>query len=185
VGDTLFTKTFKLKPLSYGVVSATYHVDPRQSRGVEAVMKYDEKITWWQRALDQNPEYLFTKADVWKNEIPPFMHPMFQACFDNPALRKLAEEKSRLVAEMQDPAKREATSQNIKKVNISLYDGYAPVLKALEQGLLDVSKVKDTWEVLTYREYPFFCYPAQVFTDMKEKIRQAANREVEKPALKS
>jgi len=53
----------------------------------------------------------------------------------------------------------------------------------LEQGLLDASVVKGTQDVLNYREYPFFCYPPEVFTDLKNKIRSAANPGAEKPKV--
>jgi hypothetical protein len=65
----------------------------------------------------------------------------------------------------------------IKEVNFALYDSYTELLKVLEQGLLDIGKVKDTKDVLSFREYPFFCYPPEVFTDMKEKVRLAAHLE--------
>jgi len=103
------------------------------------------------------------------------MHPAFQQCANNPALKKLAAEKERLIGLLKDPAQRGQASAKIKEVNFALYDSYTEVLKVLEKGLLDVGKVKDTKDVLSFRGYPFFCYPPETFTDMKEKIRLAAH----------
>jgi hypothetical protein len=150
-------------------------VDPEESHGVDVVLAYEQKILNWERALEKNPEYLFSKQEDWKRDLPGFMHAVFQKCADNPALQKLAAEKEKLIGLLKDPAQRGQASTKIKEVNFALYDSYTEVLKALEKGLLDVGKVKDTKEVLSFREYPFFCYPPKTFTDMKEKIRLAAH----------
>jgi hypothetical protein len=184
VGDMLFSKVFKLKPLAYGVVSGTYLVDPEESRVVDVIMSHEQKIEWWGRALAQNPEYLFTHKANWEKELPVFMHQRFQGCLKDPALRKLAEEKVKLVEDLKNPAKKEGAAKKIKEVNFALYDGYTEVLKALEQGLMDVNKVKDTREVLGYREYPFFCFPPELFVEMKDKIREAAHADKTTPAVK-
>jgi hypothetical protein len=176
VGDLIFTKFFKLKPLSFGVASATYLVDPKESRAVEAILNHEAKIEWWGRALAQNPEYLFTRTEAWQKELPAFMHHAFNNCLNNPSLGKLAAEKERLVSLLSDPAQRADVSEKIKKINFDLYDGFTEALKTLEQGLLDVKTVKDTRDVLAYREYPFFCYPPEIFTDMKDKIMKAAHQ---------
>ncbi len=175
VGDMIFSRYFRLKPLSFGVATGTYLVDPKESHGVDVVLTYEEKIAAWERALEKNPEYLFTKPEDWKRDLPSFMHPIFLETANNPGLRKLATEKERLISLLKDPAQRSQASKKIKEVNFALYDGYTDVLKALEKGLLDVGKVKDTKDVLSFREYPFFCYPPETFTDMKEKIRLAAH----------
>ncbi len=177
VGDLLFTKYFKLKPLAFGVVSATYQVDPEESRAIEVILDHEERIRWWQRALEKNPEYLFTRADAWRRELPAFMHPSFKACLQNEALRKQAEGKSAWVEGLKDPARRSDASRKIKETNAALLDGCTEVLKVLEQGLLDAEKVKEMKDVLAFREYPFFCYPPDIFVEMKEKIRESAHQD--------
>lgn len=184
VGDALFSKVFKLKPLAYGVASGTYLVDPEESRVVDVIMSHEQKIEGWGRALAQNPEYLFTHKAHWEKDLPVFMHSKLQGCFNDPALKKLAEEKVRLVAALKDPAKKIEAAKRIKDVNFALYDGYTEVLKALEQGLMDVNKVKDTKEVLGFREYPFFCFAPELFVEMKEKIREAAHIDKKPPVVK-
>ncbi len=176
VGDMMFSRYFKLKPLAFGVTTATYLVDPEESRGLETVLSHEEKILWWERALEKNPEYLFTKKDQWTAELPTFMHPAFKECLNNAYLRNLAEAKGKWITALQNPTYKQEASYKIKEINHALYDGYTEPLKALEKGLLDVNKVKETKEVLAFREYPFFCYPPEVFTDMKEKIREAAHQ---------
>jgi len=168
----ILTKVFNLKPPAYGVVSATYLVEPKESKGIDMIVAHEERIQWWQRALEQNPEYLFMRFTSWQKEllvscIQP--HQMLQ--------RRIPSETGPREGPvggsfLQDPAQRPQASEQIKKVNFALFDGMTEVLKMLEQGLLDASVVKGTKDVLGYREYPFFCYPPEVFTDLKAKIRQ-------------
>jgi len=182
VGDSLFKKIFKANPPAYGVVSATYLVDPEESRSMEVILLKEAKIEWWGRALAQNPEYLFTKAESWQKELPVFMLPKFKDCYNNEKLKKLASEKIQCLEGLKDPAKRPEASAKLKQVNFALYDSYTEIIKTLEQGLLDIGKLKQTKEVLGGREYPFFCFSPQTFADMKDKIRSAAHVEVEKAA---
>jgi len=182
VGDSLFKKIFKANPPAYGVVSATYLVDPEESRSMEVILLKEAKIEWWGRALAQNPEYLFTKAESWQKELPVFMLPKFKDCYNNEKLKKLASEKIQCLESLKDPAKRPEASAKLKQINFALYDSYTEIIKTLEQGLLDIGKLKQTKEVLGGREYPFFCFSPQTFVDMKDKIRSAAHVEVEKAA---
>ncbi len=177
VGDMLFTKYFKLKPLSYGVATATYLVDPEGSRGLEAVASHEEKILWWERALAKNPEYLFTKKEAWVKELPSFMHPAFKKCLNNAYLRVLAESKGKWLAALQNPTYKVEASNKIKEINSVLYEGLKEAIQALENALLDIEKVRQPREVLSFREYPFFCYPPEMFTEMKEKIRETAHQD--------
>lgn len=176
VGDMLFTKFFKLKPLSFGVATATYLVSPEESRGLEAVSVREEKILWWERALAKNPEYLFTKKEAWEKELPSFMHPAFKECLNNAYLRNLAETKGKWLTALQNPTYKTEASYKIKEINHVLYDGLKEAIKALEKGLVDIEKVREPHEILSYREYPFFCYPPELFAEMKEKIREAAHQ---------
>ncbi len=175
VGDALFTKFFKLKPLSFGVATATYLVDPEASRGLEEVARHEEQILWWERALAQNPEYLFTKREAWEKELPSFIQAGFKHCFANAYLRNLAETKGKWVTALQNPTYKTEASYKIKEINHVLYEGLAEATQALEKGLLDIEKVKQPRDVLSHREYPFFCYAPEVFTQMKEKIREMAH----------
>ena len=175
VGDLLFTKYFKLKPLSFGVTTATYLASPEESRHLESVTSYEEKIQWWDRSLANNPEYLFTKKESWEKELPSFMHPSFKQCLGNAYLRNLSDSKVKWLAVLKDPVHRTEAAYKIKEINHVLYDGFTEALKVLEQGLVDIGKVKQTKEVLSFREYPFFCYPPETFPAMKEKVREAAH----------
>jgi len=104
VGDMILNKVFNVKPPAFGVVSATYLVEPKESKGIDMIVDHVEKIQWWQRALEQNPEYLFMRFTSWQKELPGFMHPAFIKCYNDESLRKLALEKDRLVKLLQDPA---------------------------------------------------------------------------------
>ncbi len=178
VADALFTKFFKLKPLSFGVATATYLVDPEASRGLEQVASHEEKILWWERALAKNPEYLFTKKEAWEKESPSFIQTGFKNCFNNPRLRGLAETKAKWVTALQNPAHKAEAASKIKAINQELYEGLTEAIQALEKGLLDIEKTKEPREILSFREYPFFCYAPEVFTRMKEKVREAAHQSV-------
>jgi hypothetical protein len=177
VGDNLFSKFFKLKPLTFGVVSATYLVNPEESRGLEAVTSHEEKILWWERALAKNPEYLFTKKADWERDLPSFMQSSFKNCLGNAYLRNLAESKAKWLGALQNPTYKTEASYKIKEINHVIYDGITEAIKALELGILDIEKVKERKEILSIREYPFFCYPQEVFIEMKEKVREAAHQE--------
>jgi hypothetical protein len=175
VGDILFTKYFKLKPLSFGVATGTYLVEPEKIRGLEEVAGREERILWWERALAQNPEYLFTKKDAWEAELPSFMHPAFKLCLGNAYLRNLVETKMKWLSALQNPTYKTQAAYKIKEINHVLYEGYAEALQAMEKGLADIEKVKKPIDILSYREYPFFCYPQEMFPEMKDKIREAAH----------
>ena len=177
VNDIFFERLFKLKPLSFGTVTATYYIEPQDIKGVENILNHEAKIQWWERALTQNPEYLFTRREVWERDLPSFMLDQFRKCFDNEDLRKLANEKQVLLENLKDPARKADAAARIKDVNFSLFDGYTEILRALENGLLDVERVRQLKDVLSYREYPFFCYSPDVFTEMYEKLRVAAHKE--------
>jgi len=177
VNDIFFEKLFKLKALSFGTVTATYFVEPEEEKAVENILSYEAKVQWWERALSQNPEYLFTKKESWEKELPHFMLAAFKECFNKPALQKLAAEKDKLLTEMKTAANKPEIAKKIKETNFTLYEGYTEVIRVLEQGLLDMDKVKTTKDVLSYRQYPFFCYPPKVFEEMKEKMRVAAHLE--------
>jgi hypothetical protein len=176
VNDIFFEKIFKVKALEYGVATATYLVDPEESGAIETILNHEQGIEWWERALEKNPEYLFTKKDIWQAALPAFMVPKFLECFNDEKLKKLAAEKERLIGSLKDPAKKAEASQKIKEVNSALYEGYTEPLKALEQGLLDISKIKATREVLGYREYPFFAFKPETFQTMKENVRKEVNK---------
>ncbi|HJT25059.1 MAG TPA: hypothetical protein VJ873_10810, partial [bacterium] len=177
VGDMLFSKFFKVKPLSFGVATATFLVDPEGSKGMDAVMSHEERIQWWDRALSKNPEYLFTKKEVWEKELPSFIQAGFKKCLNNPYLRNLAETKVKWLGALQNPTYKSEASYKIKEINHVLYEGLTEAIQALEKGLLDIEKVKQPKEVMSFREYPFFCYPPEVFTEMRDKIRELAHHE--------
>jgi hypothetical protein len=101
------------------------------------------------------------------------MHGAFEKCLQNEVLKKLADEKKEMVNSLKDPAKRPQAAKRIKEINAELFTNYAEILSVIQQGILDAQAVKETRDVLAFREYPFFCFGPEVFTDMKEKIRRA------------
>ncbi len=78
----MFSKYFKLKPLSFGVATATYLVDPEESHGVEVVLAHEEKISGWERILEKNFRSTFSRSrKSGKRDLPGFMHPAsFKKC---------------------------------------------------------------------------------------------------------
>ena len=74
---------------------------------------------------------------------------------------------------LKDPAHRPRAAKRIKEINSELFANYGEILSAIRQGISDAQAVKETRDVLAFREYPFFCFEPEVFTDMKEKIRRA------------
>src|SRR5665213_2310386 len=173
VGDLFFQKTFQVTPPVYGVISATYLVDFNGSKKLDLIVDREKALESWKRILEQNPEYLFTKQEVWKKDLPPFVQPPTEECLNDESLKKLAKEKIDLLGVLKDPVRRPEAAKKIKELNSLLFEGYGNVLKAIEEGRLDVDAVKTTREALSYREYPFFCFEESVFLDMKEKISQA------------
>jgi hypothetical protein len=173
VNDLFIEKTFKSKPPAFGTATATYWVEGDQAGKIDHIVKFEPKMEAWERSLEKNPEYLFTKQEAWKKEMPHFIQEKFNAVLGRPELRALAEEKEKWVEALKDPSRREAASRRIPEINRSLYDQYDEVLFALEAGLLDVNRLREMDQVLTFREYPFFCYSPETFRDMREKIRQS------------
>jgi hypothetical protein len=175
VNDIFFENIFKVKALAFGTVSATYYVEPEELQGVHKILAHEEKIKAWERGLAQNPEYLFTRKDAWKKDIPHFMQEKFEQTSNDPKLKSLAAQKIKLVAEMAATANKAEAGKKIREINFALYDGYTEILRVLEQGLLEMDMVRSTKDVLEFREYPFFCYPKEVFTEMREKMKLAAH----------
>ncbi len=176
VNDLIFKKALKIKPLAYGVVSATYLVEPEESQPLEIITDHEKNLEKWERILEKNPEYLFTRQDSWIKELPVFMHMVFKKCLENGKLEKLAEEKKKWVNLLSDPAQRTEASQKIRAINDELYDECIEAAKILEMGILDVARVKEVKDVLSFREYPFFCFPKEIFTNMKDIVRQEVDR---------
>jgi hypothetical protein len=173
VNNIFLEKVFKMKPPDYGVVTATWRVDPVQSAKIEEIFRHEERILFWERALVKNPEYLFTRAEAWEKELPEFIRKEFGLVAANPSLKTLAAEKAKCVEQLKDAAKRAAVSKRIAEINKLFGDQYDPILKALEKGLMDIEKLKKVQEALAFREYPFFAYSPKIFPEMKEKIEEA------------
>jgi len=148
-------------------------VDAKESEELNVIVDHERIMGLWRRALEQNPEYLFTRQADWMRDLPAFIRGYFEKCFEIDAFRKLADEKKNLLNLLKDPVKKIGAAKRIKEINGELFAGYDEVLKALEQGLLDAQAVKETQEVLAFREYPFFCFGEEIFLDMKEKVKQA------------
>jgi hypothetical protein len=172
VNNLFWEKVFKTKPADYGVVTATWRVDPVQSAKIEEIVRHEERILFWERALAKNPETLFTRAEAWEKELPDFIRKEFTLAFENPALKTLAAEKTRCVESLKDPNKKVAASKRIAEINKLLSDNLDPVLKALEKGLMDIEKLKKVQETLAFREYPFFAHSPKIFPEMKRMIEE-------------
>jgi|SRR5579859_1817876 len=169
VNDLFFEKVFKSKPPAFGTATATYWVEWDQVSKIEDIVHFGSKIEWWQRALEKNPEYLFTKQEVWKKELPPFIQKSLKPILERPELQALALEKGKWVESLANPAQKVQAVKKIEEINKALYDQYHDAIFALEQGLMDVDRLRQADQVLTFREYPFFCFPPATFAEMKEK----------------
>jgi hypothetical protein len=172
VNNIFFEKVFKSPPLDFGTVTATWWVEPEQSLKMEEIMRWEERIRAWQRTLSKNPEYLITKSEAWKVELPEFIRKKFEEAAQNSDLKILADEKKGLIESLKDPAKKSEASKRIGEINGKLTDQYGSLFVALEVGLADIEKLKKVEEVLTFRGYPFFCYAPKVFIDMKKKLQE-------------
>jgi hypothetical protein len=173
VGNIFFKKITMVDPPAYGVVSATYWVDFKENDESNVILDYQKVLETWKRALEHNPEYVFTRESDWKRDLPGFLHSRFEHCLKNEGLKMLADEKKGFIDALKDPAKRAEAAERIKEINAELQQGCSEVMRAIEKGLFDVQTVKERQDVLTFREYPFFCFEEPVFHEMKEKIRQA------------
>jgi hypothetical protein len=176
VGDMFLKRLIKTDPPAYGVVSATYLLDFNESKNLDVIVDYKKDLEQWKRALEQNPEYLFTRREDWMNDLPEFIHPLFEGCFQNEGLKKLADEKKELLSLLKDPLQKSQAAKRIKELNGELQAGYAEVLKAIENGLFEAQTMNERQNVLAFREYPFFCFDKSLFVDMREKIQQAFSR---------
>jgi hypothetical protein len=173
VGNLFFQKTTQIAPPVYGIVSATYLVDPKESETLSSMADYEKALELWGRVLQQNPEYLFTRQADWKRDLPSSLHGAIESYLKNPSFKKMAQEKIALLAVLKDPVKKQDAGKKIKELNGQLFEGCGEVLKAMEKFRLETESIKTTREALAYREYPFFCFEESVFRDMKEKIKRA------------
>jgi hypothetical protein len=173
VGDLFFQKTIQALPPVYGVISATYLVDFKESEKLDLIVDREKALESWKRILEQNPEYLFTRQADWKKDLPSFIHTFIENCLKNMTLKRMASEKIDLLTVLKDPVRRPEAAKKIKELNSLLFEGYGNVLTAIEEGRLEIETVKVTRDALSYREYPFFCFEESLFLDMKEKISRA------------
>ncbi|HET9870379.1 MAG TPA: hypothetical protein VFR02_07785, partial [bacterium] len=173
VNDLLWEKVFKSKPVDFGVVTATWKVDPVQSDKIAEIVRHEERILFWERALSKNPETLFTRREAWEKELPEFIRKEFAPLADDPELAKLAQEKTRCVESLKDPAKKPAAAKRIGELNQALAGRYDPLVKALEKGLMDIEKLKKVQEALDFREYPFFAHSPKIFPEMKKRLEES------------
>ncbi len=171
VNDIFIEKVLGVKPPVFGTATATWLVDPKESESMDKILSFEEKILSWERILEKNPEYLFTRSETWKTELPPFMQAAFQTCLKNPELAKMAAEKVKWVELLKNPTQRTEASMKIKTINPTLYEGLTEALKVLEKGKMDLEQLKQTRDVLAYRQYPYFCYSPEAFQALKDKVR--------------
>jgi hypothetical protein len=99
------------------------------------------------------------------------MQAAFQTCLKNSELAKLAAEKVKWVELLKNPAQRAEASMKIKTINPTLYEGLTEALKVLEKGKMDLEQLKQTRDVLAFRQYPYFCYSPEAFQALKDKVR--------------
>jgi hypothetical protein len=173
VVDKFFYRTAVLEPPTYGVISATYFIDPEEFKELEGALNYLKKIETWKRALEQNPEYLFTRQSDWKRDLPETLQAPFEKCLADPSLVELAAEKKILLDQLKDPAQRVLAGKKIKELNRSLIEAYSEVFQVIVQGLSETQAVEEAKNVFGFREYPFFCFGEDIYLDMKQKINQA------------
>jgi hypothetical protein len=171
VNDLFIERVLGVKPPAFGTATATWLVDPKEGEALDKVLAYGEKVQAWERNLEKNPEYLFTRVEAWRNELPPFMQAAFQTCLDNSQLAEKAAEKGKWLELLKNPARRAEASLKIKEINPALYEGLTEALKAIEKGKMDMDQVKQSRDVLAFRQYPYFCFSPEAFLDLKEKVR--------------
>jgi hypothetical protein len=171
VNDFFIEKVLGVKPPAFGTASATWLVDPKESEALDKVLSYGEKILAWERLLEKNPESLFNRVEAWKTELPSFMQPAFQSCLDDAKLAEKAAEKGRLLALLHNPAQKAQAAAKIKEINLFLSEGLTEALKAVEKGKLDIEQIQQSHEVLSFRQYPYFCYSPDAILELKTKVR--------------
>jgi hypothetical protein len=177
VVDLFFRKTILIDPPAYGVVSATYLVNAAEGEALDLKVDQEKVLELWERVLQQNPEYLFTRQTDWKRDLPLSVQIAIEKLLNNGFFKKMAQDKIGFLALLKDPAKRQDAGKKIKELNQQLFEGCGEVLKAMEKCRLEAESLKTIRKALAYREYPFFCFEESVFLDMKEKIRQAFAQE--------
>ncbi len=173
VVDRFFHKTTVIEPPAYGVISATYFIDPAQNEELKTLGGGEKKLEAWKRALEQNPEYLFTRSAEWKSTLPKDIQAPMEKCFADPKLRELVDQKRKALEDLKDPDKKPRAGKHIKQVNEELNIAYSNVFQAITRGILEAQGLEEAKSVFACREYPFFCYGEDVYKDMKGKIDRA------------
>lgn len=159
VTDALIARFFGVRPPRYAVASASLTLELGSGSGPDEVARLRRQL----RDLRFNPQRFVPQALASSGQAE--------------GLRRLALEKDRLIAWIQQPgaAKRELT-RRIEEVNARLYEALAPVRETIEARLRQALLADAERQASQYRAYPAFLYDPARLRRMAETALDAPRR---------
>jgi hypothetical protein len=174
VNDIFFQLVFKKPRLHFGVATSTQEIAPGQLVKVQARMEQTRKMSAWYRRLTQNPEDLIFLAEKWGQEVPPVMGAQLSEVSTHPRVVEYAFKKKQEVDKMKNPEWRKQAGEKIREYNQILLDELKNSLAILHHECQDLELLMLEQDAFSFREYPFFCYPPEVFVTMKQYLKERA-----------
>jgi hypothetical protein len=154
----------------FGVVSATLWLSPDEMEKIQNQLEKMERIPYWRRALEKNPEYLLQRQGDWIRELPLSLT---KACLEasaTPSFNEAVRVKAELLEALKDPKRRAEAGGGVKEWNSFWAERFAPLYASFEASQGGLEALKDRRKALSYRLYAFFCYSPGRFATLKESV---------------
>jgi hypothetical protein len=154
----------------FGVVSATLWLSPAETALVQGRLEKAERVPYWRRALEKNPEYLLRRQAEWAGELPPVLVSACREAADTVAFHDAVKTKEDLLDGLKDPERRSEAGRRVKEWNANWVQRFAPLYTAFETSQAGMEALRAQREALSFRLYAFFCYSPARFKALKDSV---------------
>jgi len=169
--NDLFLEELGEGPASpFGVATATLVADRTRSGELEAESARWDRVAHWRRSFEKNPEYLWFRGKEWSEELPPGPATVCREATATHGFEEAAREKTRLLGELREPARRSEVGRRMKEWNQVWTARLAPLYVALDAFQNAGAGLRKEQEALSFRRYAFFCYPPARWGGLKETV---------------
>lgn len=159
VTDALIGRFFGVRPPHYAVASASLTLELGPAPEADQVARLRRQL----RDLRFNPQRFVSLSEASGGH--------------DGELERLAREKNRLIAQIQQPgAPRRELTRRIEAVNARLYEALAPVRETIEARLRQAMLADAERQASQYRAYPAFLYDPERLRRMAETALDAPRR---------
>jgi len=154
----------------FGVVSTTLWLSPEETGKVQSQSEKMERIPYWRRALEKNPEYLLQRQGDWIRELPPSLATACREASMTPTFNGAVRTKAELLEGLKDPKRRAEAGAGVKEWNLFWAERFGPLYALFEASQGGLEALRARREGLSYRLYAFFCYSPGRFAALKETV---------------